>query len=45
LQTKPAPFMPVRPRNMLDIQQRFAPQRFARGGLSKALSELKTRIS
>ena len=45
LQTKPAPFMPVRPRNMLDIQQRFAPQRFAGGGLSKALSELKTRIS
>ena len=45
LQTRPAPFMPVRPRNMLDIQQRFAPQRFAGGGLSKALSELKTRIS
>ena len=45
LQTRPAPFMPARPRNMLDIQQRFAPQRFAGGGLSKALSELKTRIS
>lgn len=45
LQTKPAPFMPTRPRNMLDIQQRFAPQRFAGGGLSKALSDLKTRIS
>ena len=37
--------MPVRPRSMLDIQQRFAPQRFAGGGLSKALSDLKTRIS
>ena len=45
LQTRTAPFMPVRPRSMLDIQQRFAPQRFAGGGLSKALSELKTRIS
>lgn len=45
LQTKPAPFMPTRARNMLDIQQRFAPQRFAGGGLSKALSDLKTRIS
>lgn len=45
LQTKPAPFIPTRARNMLDIQQRFAPQRFASGGLSKALSELKTRIS
>ena len=45
LQIRPAPFMPVRPRNMLDIQQRFAPQRFAGGGLSKALSDLKTRIS
>ena len=45
LQTRPAPFMPARARNMLDIQQRFAPQRFAGGGLSKALSELKTRIS
>jgi hypothetical protein len=45
LQTRPAPFMKARPRNMLDIQQRFAPQRFAGGGLSKALSELKTRIS
>ena len=45
LQTRPAPFMPARPRNMLDIQQRFAPQRFADGGLSKALSDLKTRIS
>ena len=45
LQTRPAPFMPTRARSMLDIQQRFAPQRFAGGGLSKALSELKTRIS
>ncbi len=45
LQTKPAPFIPTRARNMLDIQQRFAPQRFAGGGLSKALSDLKTRIS
>jgi len=45
LQTRPAPFMKARPRNMLDIQQRFAPQRFADGGLSKALSELKTRVS
>ena len=44
LQTKPA-YMPTRARNMLDTQQKFAPMRFAGGGLSKALSDLKTRIS
>ena len=32
-------------RNFLETQNRFAPMRFAGGGLSKALSELKTRIS
>ena len=31
--------------NFLETQNRFAPMRFAGGGLSKALSELKTRIS
>ena len=44
LQTKPA-YMPTRATNMLDTQQKFAPMRFAGGGLSKALSDLKTRIS
>ena len=41
------PFPPRRTgaRNFLETQNRFAPMRFAGGGLSKALSELKTRIS
>ena len=43
--TTPSPKRRTGARNFLETQNRFAPMRFAGGGLSKALSELKTRIS
>ena len=43
--TTPSPLRRTGARNFLETQNRFAPMRFAGGGLSKALSELKTRIS
>ena len=45
LQTKPA-YMPTRTRSMLDIQQKFAPQRFADGGgINKAIYDLKFKLN
>jgi len=45
LQTKPA-YMPTRARSMLDIQQKFAPQRFADGGgINKAIYDLKFKLN
>ncbi len=45
LQTKPA-YMPTRARSMLDIQQKFAPQRFADGGgIDKAIYDLKFKLN
>jgi len=43
--TTPSPLRRTGAKNFLETQNRFAPMRFAGGGLSKALSELKTRIS
>jgi len=43
--TTPSPQRRTGAKNFLETQNRFAPMRFAGGGLSKALSELKTRIS